>query len=1232
MQTTLLGLAMALILALIAALVGPYFIDWSQFRGQFEAEATRLIGAPVRVAGALDARLLPTPTLRLRSVAVGGANDPGRVRADKLDVEFSLGALMRGEWRADQLTINGFALDLGLDAQGKLDWPASGLSNLAGLTVDRFNLTGRIALHDAASRSTVELNDIAFSGELRALAGSLRGDGNFLMGGARYPFRLVSGRGTNGNSTRLHLTIDPGARALSADLDGLVTFEARSPRFDGTVMLAAPAPARADPDPSRTPWRVSARVKADPAAARFEQLETLYGPDDRALKLSGDGELRFGASPRLHAALSARQLDADRLLAKDGAAADPAPWPSQLRGLARSLPQPALATQIEISAEQIMLGGRPVQNVVADLRSDTRSWMLERLELRAPGGSQLALSGGAAPGAADGFKGTLSIDSADPDLLAAWLQGRGDSAGRVPKPLRARAAISMAADSVLIDALKAELDGGTLQGRIALSSPAPGRGSRVEAALKADRLDLDGSIGLLRSLAGPLAEWPDEAVLSLDVARATARGQVLQPVVARLHYGPGAIALEQLKIGAADGLMLQGEGSFDRGNSTGHLQLNATAASLGQFAGAIGSIAPMAAARLAAMGETPGATRATLAFDLDAKQAAPGRVNARATVELDSPQLKGTASLSAKPAIADLRATDLDALSRGELTLETRLTAERGQALLALLGLERAIAASEGAARLEASATGAWRAPLRLKLHLTGTELDAEAEGSAEPWAVEPKATLNLNAHRLSVAPLLQLEGSDASAAAISLTSRLEVAGDKLTFNTINGSAAGSQLRGRVAVTLGDEIAVEGEAGVDTLALAPAFRLALGAAGSNQAAPLGRGLLRGWRGRLAFQALRGVLPGGSELQPIGGVIRSDGRSLTVESGGKLGGGEAKVDIHAQPSEAGVALNLRLQLAGADAAALRYRALAMPAGRVAMRMTLDSSGRSAAALAGALSGGGTVSLDAARIAGLDPAAFEVAIRAGDAGQPVDATSLERLLAPLLSAGALPVAAVQIPFSLKDGQLRVPPTTLDSPTARAVVSGGYDIPADQVDIRATLTSTTVTTISVRPEIQLFVIGPPDALVRSVDVSGLSSWLAVRRIDRETQKLELLEREAAPPAPLPASMPPNNATPPKSSPPIIGPQPAETSVPPMIKPPPRAPDQPVANVPVPERDPRDAVPKTRLQPPSATVPPQASRPTAAREQAAPLPPPIEIRPAPGDVRQPRRRPLTIAPQTSQ
>ena len=71
MQTTLLGLAIAAILALVTALVGPAFVDWGQYRAHFEAEASRMADQPVRIAGAIDVRLLPTPKIMLRDVEVG---------------------------------------------------------------------------------------------------------------------------------------------------------------------------------------------------------------------------------------------------------------------------------------------------------------------------------------------------------------------------------------------------------------------------------------------------------------------------------------------------------------------------------------------------------------------------------------------------------------------------------------------------------------------------------------------------------------------------------------------------------------------------------------------------------------------------------------------------------------------------------------------------------------------------------------------------------------------------------------------------------------------------------------------------------------------------------------------------------------------------------------------------------------------------------------------------------
>jgi large subunit ribosomal protein L24 len=1231
-QTTLLGLAIAFIIALVAALIGPYFIDWNQFRPQFETEAARVIGAPVRVAGALDARLLPAPSLRLRSVVVGGANDLGKVRADKLDVEFSLGSLMRGEWRATELTINGMALDLGLDPQGRIDWPASsGKFNLGSLAIDRLNLTGRIALHDAASRGTLELSDIAFSGDVRSLAGSMRGDGNFTLSGTRYPFRVSSGQTPDGNGTRVHFNIDPGARALSVDLDGILGFETRAPRFDGTMVLAAPAGLKATGDLPITPWRISARVKADPAAARLEQVEASYGAEDRALKLTGSGDIRFGASPLLRAALSARQLDADKFVATGNTTIEPMRVLPGLRALMSDVSQAPIPAQVEFTSEQVMLGGRPLQDVTAELYSDQKSWTIHRLDFRAPGGTRVSLGGAIVQGNPAGdFKAALNVESSDPDTLVAWLQARSEIPYRSQKPLRLRGDVSVASDRVAIEAMKAEIDGGAVAGRVAFSGRQAGGNSRVEAELKAERLDLDAATALVRSLAGPQAEWPDEAQLSLDIGRAISSGQELRPLMAKLGYGPKTVSLDQLKVGETGGVMVEGAGGFDRANVTGRLVLTSTAASLGQITALIAPFAPALASRLdsmgpSSMGPSPGPARLKLTLGV-ANSERSNRANARAVLDLDAAQLRGVATVTAKPDIAALQAIDLDTLRRSEIGIETNLSAERGRSLLVLLGLDRAIAAGDGPAQFQGSVTGAWQAPLRLNAKLSGAGLDAEAQGTAEPWAQDAKASVSLKLRNANLAPLFDLKPTDALAQNISVSSRVTLAGGKLSFDDLDSTIAGSRLRGRLALTLDDEKNVEGEVGLDTVALAPAFALAVGAAGRDAADPLGSGLLKGWRGRVAFQALRGALPGGGELRPVSGAIKSDGQSLTFDSiKGTIGGGEAVANIDARQGANGLVLNARVQLSGADGAALRYRALAMPAGRTSLQMTLMSQGRSASALTGALSGNGTVTVESVGITGLNPRAFEAAIRASDNGQAIDDARLRQIVEPVLASGTLSVASAQIPFTISDGRLRVGATTLDGKNARAVVSGGYDIPADQADLRASLASTAVGPTTSRPEILLFAVGSPDALDRTVDVTALSSWLAVRAIDRETRRLDSIERGEPPPV-MPASIPPVTEEPPSAPPSAVAPDAATSNL-------------PLSDVPLPGRDPRRILPKTKIglphppaAPPSANGPgPNVGSPNAptVSQQIAPLPPPIEVKPAPGAALKPKPRPpLVLTP----
>ncbi len=87
-----------LVVALFAALFAPYFIDWTDFRHDFETQASRIIGKKVVVHGRVDARLLPFPTVTMTDVRVGeDASGEAIVTADAFSMQSELAPFLSGE-------------------------------------------------------------------------------------------------------------------------------------------------------------------------------------------------------------------------------------------------------------------------------------------------------------------------------------------------------------------------------------------------------------------------------------------------------------------------------------------------------------------------------------------------------------------------------------------------------------------------------------------------------------------------------------------------------------------------------------------------------------------------------------------------------------------------------------------------------------------------------------------------------------------------------------------------------------------------------------------------------------------------------------------------------------------------------------------------------------------------------------------------------------------------------
>ena len=282
MQTTLLGFAIALILALAAALVGPHFVDWNRYRAEFQTHASQFVGRSVRIEGAIEARLLPTPTLTLGRIEIARPGGAGTIRARRLGIEFSLSALMSGRWHASELRLEGAEFAAELDGSGRLDWLAPTIAlDPDSISVERLHIVdGRATLADAASGSQLVLEKLEFHGELRSLLGPAKGEGSFVHAGHHYPYRIAASRAGEAG-VRVRLTVDPIDRPLIADADALVVIEDGVPRFEGSFTLVRPI-GRAD-DGIVQSWRLTSRIRGTSASAVLEQIEFQYGPDDRAV-------------------------------------------------------------------------------------------------------------------------------------------------------------------------------------------------------------------------------------------------------------------------------------------------------------------------------------------------------------------------------------------------------------------------------------------------------------------------------------------------------------------------------------------------------------------------------------------------------------------------------------------------------------------------------------------------------------------------------------------------------------------------------------------------------------------------------------------------------------------------------------------------------------------------------------------------------------------------------------
>jgi len=1114
LQTTLLGLAIAIILALLAALVGPLLIDWGGHRSLFEAEASRLIGVDVRVTGEIDARLLPSPQLTLHAIEIGISSE-SKIRARSLGIEFALGPLLRGEWRATEMHLAGPQFNLGLDASGHVQVPNIAVAfDPDGLTIDRLSIEdGKLTLTDAANGASVTLDGLWFNGEARSLVGPFKGEGAVTIGGELYPFRIAAGRYSDEGTLKLHVNVDPVNHLLSIEADGALALAGGEPKFDGTLSLARPVGIVSRSAAQVTqPWRVSGKLKASAQSVLMEQVEFQYGSEEQGLKLTGVADFKFGKHPRFDGVLSGRQIDLDRALAAgDGNRPLPAAAIRELAELGGAAFRPTIPIQIGVGIDQIMLGGNSIQNLRGDISTDANGWNLDRFEFRAPGFTQVRLSGHLAVGAGSvAFSGPAEIEAGDPKVLAAWLEGRAETAQGNLRPLSLRADVTLGSEKVAFERLKAEFDRKSIAGRLAYVFAAGSRPAKLDAELNAPELDIDAALGFGNALlAGSNIERPHDMTIAADIGRATVAGFVARNASARLKVDGDGLQIDRLSVADLGGAAFSASGRIVTAGPSpqGSMRIDLDAPDLTSVMALLARFAPDAAQTLGR----------------GAPAMAPAKLHARLTIDGAAPATQAKLAIDGslgkvRVALNGQASADPIALSVGDIQLDGKLEADDGKALTGMLGLNRMVAANAGPGTLVINASGPARGELRLDGRLTAGSLEANASGTANLFAHNPSAALRATIVRADAAPL-RGPGGGPAALPVAIAARIALAGQDLSLTDINANIGGSIVRGKLELALRRPHRLQGEIEADQIDGASLIAAAIGlpapASSKNNAAwawssePFGDGAFGEFSGQVTLKVGRFDLLPRLMARQFRATLRLGKDEFTIdEMAGDVAGGRLAGRVSFRAAGDGLKARAKVSFAAADVATLLAAGVRPTVtGSLALSIEVDGTGLSPVALISSLQGSGKISLANAQFAGLDPRAFDAITRAVDQGLAIDAVRISDVVSKALESGQLSVKRAEGTISVSAGQVRMGNVTAVTKDAELSLAGNLDLTDGLIDARLVLSGSSQAA-GARPDIFMTLKGSVAAPSRSIDVSALTGWLTLRAVENQAKRLRALE----------------------------------------------------------------------------------------------------------------------------
>ncbi len=586
-------------LVLTAALVGPYFIDWTSYRADFEREASRILGRQVKVEGTARAWLLPFPSVSFSNVVVAGATpaEPA-MTIESFSMDAELAPFLHGEVLIFDMRLVRPHAVISVATNGTVNWtmrPSTPFDpsqvQLEKVTVEE----GSVTIHHGAGGRDHQLTEINTELSARTLAGPWQVDGSLRVDGIKTALAVSTGRVGDDGSMRVSIRARPQPYDVAIETDGAARLDNGSATYEGSFKLDAIA------DKDQPPaYRVNGKFGLDHTRLAVDEFRFETGPLDDPYTADGHASIDLGRAPRFEVVANGAQVRFDEAIGdkqKTGAIT----FHDRLEALKETLadlPKPIIPGSIDVNLPAVVAGDTTIRQVKLDAEPTAQGWNLKSVSAELPGRTTLEGSGLLKTDADDfGFTGHLLLAVAQPSGFAAWLDKDVDDAIRRLPSAGFSANVDLTERKQQFDDLELVLGDARFTGRIVNTSPADARPSML-LHLDGGKLDVDGLAAfasLFVSDKGDTRLVDHDLDFDVRAGPVSVAGLTADKVDAALRLHDGQLKIDRLSIGGLAGASVDATGTLKDlgGRPTGNFDATVTADDLSPIIGLLAGRFPV---------------------------------------------------------------------------------------------------------------------------------------------------------------------------------------------------------------------------------------------------------------------------------------------------------------------------------------------------------------------------------------------------------------------------------------------------------------------------------------------------------------------------------------------------------------------------------------------------------------------------------------------------------------